>query len=532
MQIWQAVLISLIYFVGNSTIIGVGFFTAYRPMVAGFLTGVVLGDPVQGTMIGASINLMYLGFISAGGSLPGDPCLAGVVGTSLVITAGIDVNAALAIAVTVGLMGAFMWFGRLALTTMFVPFADKLAASGDTKNFWIADFLLPQLLLFVISFIPCFLIVYYGADFITTVLYYLGANVLGILIIIGGMLPALGLGLILKSVYQGDAKIYFFLGFLLVQYAHLNMVALGFIAFILTVIYLQYKTKDSDVSFKSLASAKGDETKKHVLTKKELNWAFLNWNFHAMSCYNYERMMGFGFLHAMVPVFKKLYKDDKPARIAAMQRHTGFFNTSPQIGSIIPGIAIAMEEQRYLGATEIDEPMITAVKSSLMGPLAGIGDTITQGVVIPLLLAFFIGMAAEGNVAGPILYCVTSVIVIWGAAYYLFYLGYNKGSEAIVTLLESGLINKIIDAAKVMGCLVIGGLVANYVALKSGITLTNGEWTFSLQTSLFDAILPGMLPLLLTLGCYKLLDKKVSSVKVMLLLVLVGIVGGYFKFLA
>ena len=73
----QAVLISLVYYLGNGPwLAGVGYYTLYRPLVAGFLVGLILGDPVQGTIVGAAINLMYLGFISAGGSLPADPCLA------------------------------------------------------------------------------------------------------------------------------------------------------------------------------------------------------------------------------------------------------------------------------------------------------------------------------------------------------------------------------------------------------------------------------------------------------------------------
>jgi mannose/fructose/N-acetylgalactosamine-specific phosphotransferase system component IID/mannose/fructose/N-acetylgalactosamine-specific phosphotransferase system component IIC len=534
MQIWQAVLIAFIYFLGNSTLIGVGYFTLYRPLVAGFLTGLILGNPVMGTMIGASINLMYIGFISAGGSLPGDPALAGIVGTSLGITAGLGVEASLAIAVPLGLLGAFLWFGRLTLTTMFVPLGDRLAAKGDAKNFWIADFLLPQGLLFLISFVPCFLIVYYGADYVQGALNYLGANVLGILIIIGGMLPALGLGLTLKSVFSGSAKVYFFLGFLMIKYFGLNMVSLGFIAVILTVIYVQYTSKGEGNPFANLLSSKADKSVsiKHILTNSDLNKAFINWTFHAQSCYNYERMMGFGFLHSMVPVFKKLYKNDKEGMAEAMQRHTGFFNTAPQFGAIIPGLTIAMEEQKFQGASEIDESMITAVKTSLMGPLAGIGDTITQGVIVPILLAFFIGMSIKGNIAGPILYSISVTVIIVGMSYWLFRLGYNKGSEAIAQLLESGLINKVIDAAKVMGCIVIGGLVASYVSMKTGITVKMGDSTFKLQESLFDVILPGMLPLLLTLGCYKLIDKKVSTTKVMLLLIVVAIIGGMTHILA
>jgi len=83
---WQAFWIGIIYYLGNSTwLAGVGYYTLYRPLVAGTLVGLVLGDPVQGAIMGATINLIYLGFISAGGALPGDPALAGTVGTALLL---------------------------------------------------------------------------------------------------------------------------------------------------------------------------------------------------------------------------------------------------------------------------------------------------------------------------------------------------------------------------------------------------------------------------------------------------------------
>ena len=111
MSILQAVLLGIIYYLGNSSIIAgpVGYYSVYRPLVSGCLTGMFLGDPAQGTMIGATINLMYVGFISAGGALPGDMCLAGILGAALGITGGLDTEAALAIAVPIGLIGTLLW---------------------------------------------------------------------------------------------------------------------------------------------------------------------------------------------------------------------------------------------------------------------------------------------------------------------------------------------------------------------------------------------------------------------------------------
>ena len=145
MSILQAVLLGIIYYLGNSSIIAgpVGYYSVYRPLVSGCLTGMFLGDPAQGTMIGATINLMYVGFISAGGALPGDMCLAGILGAALGITGGLDTEAALAIAVPIGLIGTLLWFGRLTLDSVFAHMADHLAEKGEAGKVWIPSVLLP-----------------------------------------------------------------------------------------------------------------------------------------------------------------------------------------------------------------------------------------------------------------------------------------------------------------------------------------------------------------------------------------------------
>lgn len=243
MSVSQAVLLGIIYYLGNSSIIAgpVGYYTVYRPLVCGFLTGVVLGDPVTGTMIGATINLMYIGFISAGGALPGDMCLAGILGAALGITGGLDTEAALAIAVPIGLIGTLLWFGRLTLDSVFAHIAETYAKKGEAKKIWMPSILLPQLMLFAMTAVPCFLAAYFGAQYIQSAIEALGGTVLSILITIGGMMPALGIGLTLLYIFKGEAKIFFFLGFLITVYFDLGMVAVGFLALCSAFIYMQVR---------------------------------------------------------------------------------------------------------------------------------------------------------------------------------------------------------------------------------------------------------------------------------------------------
>ncbi|NLY18880.1 MAG: PTS system mannose/fructose/sorbose family transporter subunit IID [Clostridiaceae bacterium] len=262
------------------------------------------------------------------------------------------------------------------------------------------------------------------------------------------------------------------------------------------------------------------------LTKKDLITAWLNWMYYFQSCYNYERMQGIGFLHAMSSVIKRLYKDDPEERKRAMKRHLKFINTENAFGSPIVGLVAAMEEQKANGA-DFDDDAFTSIKAGLMGPLAGVGDPLWQGVVIPLLIVFFIGLAIEGSVVAPVIYSIVFYAIYYGVGYWLFNLGYNKGSEKILEFMESGTIKRMIMGAGIMGNAVIGGLVANYVSLRTVVQIEQAEdKVFVLQTELFDKIMPGILPLALTLGCYWLLKKGVSSVTVILIIAVVGVIGG------
>ena len=115
------------------------------------------------------------------------------------------------------------------------------------------------------------------------------------------------------------------------------------------------------------------------VTRRDVLWSWILWTFFSHANYNYERLQGTAFAHAMTPIIRRLYTSPDEIR-DALKRHLVFFNTEPNVGGVIHGSVIALEEQRANGA-EIDDEAINSVKSGLMGPLAGIGDTISQGTI-------------------------------------------------------------------------------------------------------------------------------------------------------
>lgn len=263
------------------------------------------------------------------------------------------------------------------------------------------------------------------------------------------------------------------------------------------------------------------ELKKSDLVK---NW-FLGYSDE--TCYNYERLQGLGNTSAFIPIVTALYPKEKQAE--ELKKYLVFFNTEPSwMGTIIQGITAAMEEKRANGE-DISADDIMSLRSALMGPMAGIGDVVSQSICYPILAGVCIQLALAGNFAGPIMFEVIYKVLMLTLGYNMYMLGYHKGKAAIVDLLRTGVINKILEAVSIVGLMVVGSMAASNVKLDLSFVnfdFTNelGAVNFNLQTGVFDALLPGLLPLLTVLGVWKLLQNRVKPLTITLLIFILGFV--------
>lgn len=273
------------------------------------------------------------------------------------------------------------------------------------------------------------------------------------------------------------------------------------------------------------------EETKRSLTKKEVVKAFWRWTFFSRANYNYERLEATGLVFAMKPVIKKLYGDRPDEYKACIQRHMQFFNTEPHIGGVIPGIVLAMEEERANGAPITDEA-INGVKTGLMGPFAGIGDTLWQGTLTPILLAFGISLGSQGNLLGPVIYTLLMFGIMFPVAYICWMKGYSLGKEGIEKILGGNQLQMLITGASAMGAIVLGALSAQFVTVKCSAIIKLGALKMNVQETVFDQLFQGILPLAVTLfTLYLLKNKKMKATTVMLILVVIGVVLGAVGFL-
>lgn len=273
-------------------------------------------------------------------------------------------------------------------------------------------------------------------------------------------------------------------------------------------------------------------TNKNEITKRDIQRSFWRWTFHSHSNYNYERLQATGVVYALTPILKKLYGDDKEEMTLALNRHMQFFNTEPSFGGPILPITIAMEEERAAGA-DIDDATINGFKTGLMGPLAGIGDTLWQGTLIPILLSFTIGFGSEGNILmGPVLFFVSHLAIMLFIAYRLWMQGYETGRDGILELMSGGKLDTVLTFSRTLGAIVIGALAAQFISVETPLELDLGEEVLSIQTGVLDTLVKGLLPLAITMLTYYLLRKKLKPTQVLVILLLIGLVGGFFGILA
>lgn len=254
------------------------------------------------------------------------------------------------------------------------------------------------------------------------------------------------------------------------------------------------------------------------IEKKQLKSVFWR-SFALQGAFNYERMQNVGYMYAMLPVIKKLYRN-KEDQAAAITRHLEIFNTTPAVVPTIMGISAAMEEENSNNPA-FDVQSINAVKASLMGPLAGIGDSIFWGTVRIIAAGIGVSIAKDGNLFGPLLFLVlynlpNILVRIFGLK-----LGYQVGVNSLDRIQKEGLMDKIMAVATIVGLCVVGGMVATMLNITTPL-----KWNISgaeiVVQDILDQILPKMLPLAFTFGIYKLL-KKASITKITIGIIIFGI---------
>ncbi|KYG27786.1 mannose/fructose/sorbose PTS transporter subunit IID [Priestia endophytica] len=268
------------------------------------------------------------------------------------------------------------------------------------------------------------------------------------------------------------------------------------------------------------------------LTKKDIFSMFIRSNF-LLGSFNFERVQAMGYCYVMIPAIKRLYGPGAQ-RNQALKRHLEWFNTHPWISAPIFGVTAAMEEE-MANKKDLDEKAISGMKIGLMGPLAGVGDPIFWGTLRPVLAALGASLALGGNIAGPLLFFVLINVIRLSLKYYGLKYGYIKGTEILKDLVGNR-IQKLTEGASILGLFVMGALVSKWTTINIPVVVSrikddSGKVVVKTVQDVLDSILPGLLPLALTLLVARMLRKGANPLLIIMAIFLIGILGYWVGFL-
>ncbi len=260
-NVFQAALLGLFACLASMPGLGgtsIGNYTLGRPLVAGLVVGLILGNVTLGIIVGAAIQVVYIALVTPGGTVSADVRAACYIGIPLAMVAIMNNPAlaadpssaeatatATALGATCGTLGAILFYGTATINLAWQAMGWKWLEKGDTHKLYLVDMVLPWISHIICSFIPTFLIVFVGGDAVSNVLNSLPMDSIPMktLFAVGSLLPCVGIAILLKQVItKATDFLPFFFGFTLAAVMGCNLIAASAIACFFALITYEITT--------------------------------------------------------------------------------------------------------------------------------------------------------------------------------------------------------------------------------------------------------------------------------------------------
>lgn len=243
----QAILIGLFYWF-KGTRLGYTFAVTllFTPLPAALWVGIVLHNIPVAMVVGASLQLIYLGIIAPGGAVPSDPTLAALIACTVAVKTGLDASAAVALAVPVGLLGIQLGNVEFIINSFFAHMADKYAENANTRGIYMAGLVYPNLLKLVLYALPLTLIIYLGTPYVNTLMAAIPKPLMNGFSVAGGMLPALGFAITVSIIGRKYLLPYFIAAFFLVAYTKIEIMPLAITGVFVAYLHVLFTTSKNN----------------------------------------------------------------------------------------------------------------------------------------------------------------------------------------------------------------------------------------------------------------------------------------------
>lgn len=308
-----------------TSISGIGAATeeyqTHRPLIASTLVGLALGDIKSGVMAGASMELVALGWMTIGASVPPDPALAGTIAAILTIIGKQNIGISISIAIPVAVAGQILQIvQKSTIDVIIMHWADKFAEKGNTAGITAMHFLtgIPSALRVAV---PSLMVAYFAnVSYVQIMLNKIPKPITSGLQVASGFLVVVGYAMIMQLLNIKELLPFFFIGFLATTFSNITLVGLAVLGGSLAAIYYFYfikddnrntgrsrrvKTADLNSDAVNVENELNEKNESIKLNRKDLMKVFWRMQFYQLS-WNYERMQNLCYCYSLIPVFKKI----------------------------------------------------------------------------------------------------------------------------------------------------------------------------------------------------------------------------------
>lgn len=243
----QSILIGLFCYLGALStpwVLGLtgGWYVLSRPLVSGMIVGIILGDVKTGIIIGVAVQAVYIAMVTPGGTMPADLNFVAYPAIALGILSGKNPEVAVTLAATIGILGTVLFNLMEVINSYWANKTENAINNYDIKGIKKYVIFYPQLGNFLLRFVPSFIAVYFGAEYVVDMLNAVPPVVINVMNVLGGILPAVGIGVLLKQIVKTNSLLLFFMvGFICVTLLKLSMIGLAIIGVFFAYLHFNYK---------------------------------------------------------------------------------------------------------------------------------------------------------------------------------------------------------------------------------------------------------------------------------------------------
>ncbi|UQS82268.1 PTS sugar transporter subunit IIC [Bombilactobacillus folatiphilus] len=207
-----------------------------QPLVMSCLVGLALGDLTKGLIVGASLELVFMGMANIGAAAPPDLVLGSVIATAFAILSHTNAQTALTIALPVAILGQMLAIVVRMFISTFNRWAKTAIDEGKFAKARHYHILWGSLLYAGLYFILVFLSVYLGTDLVKNVVAMIPKWVTDALTLASKILPAFGFALLMQTMLTKKTMVYLLLGFFITAYAKMSVTGVAIFAVLLVLV--------------------------------------------------------------------------------------------------------------------------------------------------------------------------------------------------------------------------------------------------------------------------------------------------------